>query len=183
MEIIPRNITDVVRKSFEHVPHGRRSVDDSFCYEFLDDAIFNAECIASRILCDVEPQNLILVFSESVQSLRDALKLFPPPPPSLYPVKDVGTYTDSEKSHGSNEGDSKPMAIILCKVKDAKMLEKSLGAEKKKGREDAQRDEIAWSELEELKNRLGYLGEHISFANVESSHPSPGARLRLWVEC
>lgn len=165
MEIIPRNITDVVCKSFEHVPNGCGSVDDSFGYEFLDDAVFNAECIGSRILCDVESQNLFLVFGESVQSLRDALELFPSPPPSLYPVKDVGTYTDSEKSHGSNEYDSEPRAIILCKVKDAKMLEKALGAEKKKGREDAQRYEIAWSELEELKNRLGDLGEHISSAN------------------
>jgi len=166
VEIIPRNITDVVRKPFEHVPNGCGSVNDSLGYEFLDDAIFNAECVSSRILCDVEPQNLFLVFSESVQSLRNALKLFPSPPQSLYPVKDVGTYTDSEKSHGCNESDSKPRAIILCKVKDAKMLENALRAEKKKGREDAQRYEIAWSELEELKDRLGDLGEHISSANV-----------------
>jgi hypothetical protein len=81
MEIIPSNITNIVRKPFEHVPNGCGSVDDSFGYEFLDDAIFNAECIGSRILCDVEPQNLFLVFGESVQSLRDALKLFPSPPP------------------------------------------------------------------------------------------------------
>jgi bacillithiol biosynthesis cysteine-adding enzyme BshC len=58
-------------------------------------------------------------------------------------------------------------SLEIQAAKKISVLEKKmLRAEKKKGREDAQRYEIAWSELEELKDRLGDLGEHISSANV-----------------
>ena len=159
MKVIPRNISNIVRKSFEHVPNGSGSVNDALGYEFLDDAIFNAERVGSRVLCDVESQNLLLVFIESVESVRDALKLLPPLPPSLYPVKNVYGDTDSKECDRCDERDSKPRTIILCEVENPEALEKALGTEKKKGREDAKCYQIARREFEELKNSAPALNQ------------------------
>ena len=81
-------------------------------------------------------------------------------PPASNRIDDGGDDPDAEKRNRANQSHAENRAIILYKLDETKPLESLLGTEKQKGSGRTKRYEIAWSELEELKNSLGYLVEH-----------------------
>lgn len=63
MEIVPREVVDIVREAFNDTTERRRLIDDSVGLETLNDAVFNPERVSSSVLCDVKAENLLFIFS------------------------------------------------------------------------------------------------------------------------
>lgn len=154
VEVIPRDVTNVVREPVDHVANGRRPENDSIGYESIDDAILNAEAVGSSILGDVIPQNLLLVFGQSVQSLRDALKRFPLPPPALNFVPSTTGDCDEQQSDGRKEKNPENKAIILCKLRKSEDLAKIIATKQNQACDEADCYEVPWRELQALKDGL-----------------------------
>ena len=162
VEVIPREITDIVREPFMHIAEGRRPENDAIGYESLDDAIFNAEHVGACLLGEVIPQNLLLVFGQTLKSLDDALVEFPLPPEALEQIHAPAPYRNQEEHQRRKEKNPKNCAVILCKLKNPENILELLAAEKDQPGYKTNRYEIAWSELQELKKRLEEIG-HINF--------------------
>ena len=177
VEVIPRDVTDVVRESLKDIPQGGGLVDDALGYESAHDAVLNAEHVGSRIIGDVIPQNLFLVFGQTMESLRDALKSFPLPPPSLNPPDPATAHCDQKKGNRRQEKNPENKAIILCKLRKTESLAEIIAAKKDEPRHQANRCEVSWGELEVLKKRLKKV-RHLSVANVKE-HATLSARARV----
>jgi hypothetical protein len=95
-----------------------------------------------------------------VESLSDAYASLSAPPPTSDPAADCGADGDSEKHGAQQESQAQPRAVILCKLKKTEDPERVFPAEKKKGRGQTERYEIAWPELQELENRFGNSFQH-----------------------
>ena len=82
VEVIPREVADVMREPFEHISVRCRLVNDSVGYETLYDAIIVAEDIGASLLRNVEPENLLFIFGQAIQSIGYApIEVSLPPPP------------------------------------------------------------------------------------------------------
>ena len=175
VEVIPRDVTHVVRESLKDIPQGGGLVDDALGYESAHDAVLYAEHIGSRIIGDVIPQNLFLVFGQTMESLRDSLKSFPLPPPLLNPPDPSTAHCDQKKGNRRQEKNPENKAIILCKLRKTESLAEIIAAKKDETCHQANRCEVSWGELEELKKRLKKV-RHLSVANVQSEPRSRLAR-------
>lgn len=165
VEIIPSEIADVMRESFEHVAERSRLINDTIGYETLHDAIIVAENIGTRLLCYVEPQDLFFVFGQTVQSLGYAPIEFPLAPPRFNEREYVRKSGYGEEGNSNNEGKPKHGAVVLCKLKYADELEKFLSDKEQEGSHNSKSYKIAWCELQELKKSFGYFRNHIDMPN------------------
>lgn len=177
LEVIPRELVDVMREPFESVTHRSGQVNDAASFESLHDAIVDAERVCASVLRDVVPENLLFIFGQTVQALLDTPIPAPPDPPLFYESDAVASNGNHEQGDGDNKGKPKHRAVVLCKLKHSDELEKFLFGKEKKGGHDTQRYEIAWSELQELKKRLGGFSEHSERPNVVAQRTGKG---KLW---
>ena len=69
VEIIPRELRDIVSKAFKDVSHACGTIDDASGYQTLDSAIVNSERVALSVSCKVKPENLLFVFCKTIESL------------------------------------------------------------------------------------------------------------------
>jgi len=74
VEIIPREIVDIVSKATE-MPEGCRPINYTSGYKTLNDAIINAQNVGLCLLGKVKSENLLFVFCKSMESLQSALQL------------------------------------------------------------------------------------------------------------
>ena len=162
VQVIPRHLTDVIRKPIDHISDLGNSMDDAYGCQTIHDAIINAEAVASGIADDVMPQNLLLVLAENVQALRDGLKCFALPPSALEPIYPATCYPNEDQRDRRQEKNPENRAIILCKFSKSKSLAESIAAENQHPCYKSNRYEIAWSELEEFKKWLEEI-EHLNF--------------------
>ena len=157
VEIIPREVADVMREPLM-ASEKCGLINDSFGFESLHDAILNAEHIGSRVLGYVEPENLFFIFCQTVQSLGHATIKCPPTPP-LFDERDcIGGHRDGKKRNGDDKGKPKHRAVVLCKLRDADTLKELAIWKKEDCRYYAERYEIAWREVQELKKCFYDLG-------------------------
>lgn len=154
IEVIPCEITDIVRKPLKHIAKGCCSVNYSSGFKTLNDAIVDSQSIGLRLLPYVKPENLFFVFGQTIESLRHAIIEFPFSPPPLGPLCNFNYDCNNKDCRGKDKYKTEPMAIILCKIIDAKILENTLCAEKHKCSGNSKRYEITWGELQELKKRF-----------------------------
>lgn len=154
IEIIPRKITDIVREPLKHIADIGGPKNDACGYKTLDDAVINSENVALGLMRNVIPENLLFVFSQTVEAIRHAIVEFPPPPPSFNKICCFGNDSYSKKRRGEDENSANNRAIILCKVVNSDMFCDSFWTEKKKGSSTAERYEISWRELQKFKNML-----------------------------
>ena len=166
VEVIPREIVDVMRAPLKHIAERCQSVNDSIGYETLNDAIIVAENIGTGLLRYVEPENLLFVFGQTMQSISYVPIETPLSPPPFCDGNSIGGNGDSEQSNGNNKGKPKHRAVVLCKLKHSDELEKFIAGKEKKGGHDTKRYEIAWSELQELKKRLRGFSDHDERPNI-----------------
>jgi hypothetical protein len=130
VEVIPSDVADVMRNPVEDISERSRSINDSFGYEPLNDAIINAERAGACSFGEVVPENLLFVFGQTIQSIGYASMNLPVTTPPLYEGTTIGGKRHSEKTTGNNKDKPKHRAIVLCKLKDSNELEKVLiGAE------------------------------------------------------
>ena len=167
MEIIPSEVANVMREPLKDIAERCGLINDAVGFESLHDAVFNAEHIGASIVGDVEPENLLFIFGQTIQSLGYAPIDAPMPPPFINERNYVGEQRDNKERNGNNKGKPKNRAIVLCKLRYANTL-KELGTWKEKGgRHYPERYEITWSELQKLKECLGDLGgDHFKRPNV-----------------
>ena len=155
VEIIPSEVADVMREPVENASKRCGLVNDAIGFETLYDAVLNAECVGARVLHYVEAENLLFIFGQTIQSLGYAPIETPLAPPPFYEGDSIGGDGHGEEGSSDNESKSKHRAIFLCKLKDSNEFEKFLAGKEQNGSHDTKRYEIAWSELQELKKRLG----------------------------
>jgi len=130
IEIIPREITNVVRKSFMHITNRCRSKNNSAGYQALNNAIINSEYVGSCLFSDVITQNLLFIFGEIIQSLNYALMNFSSELPLPHKGDNFCEKCKYKQSGRSNQTKTDNRAVILCKLKDAKLLKNFIFSEK-----------------------------------------------------
>lgn len=161
VEIIPREVADVMSEPFKSIANRCGPINDSLGYETLHDAIINAEAIGASLLGEVEPENLLFIFGQTIQSLGYAPIELPLSPPCFGESESIGSDGHNKEGNGNNEGKPKHRAAVLCKLKYADSLEKLIARKKQESGHGADRYEITWCELQELKRRLGDIGDHV----------------------
>ena len=160
VEIIPSEVANIMCKPVKHISKASGTINDSLGYETLNDAIINAESVGACLVGKVEPENLLFVFSQTIQSLGHFPIILPLSPPVSYERKCVCENRHKEKGHCDDEYKSNNRSIILCKLKDTQLLKCFFAGKEQKGGNTSECYEISWSELQELKERLCKFGKH-----------------------
>ena len=176
VEIIPREITDIVSKSIHRAPKSRREVYDFYGCKSIDDAIINAEKIGSRLIENVKTENLLFCFGETVQSLQSGLREFCDRLSVPYPAEHCYGPIYTEQDTCGNEGYGEPHAIVLCKIVNSEPFEQFVRQKKKQGGDDSKRYEITWSELQKIQQHLWIIGAHGIQSDAKRPESSSGER-------
>jgi hypothetical protein len=159
VEVIPRQIIDIVTKPFVQCTLARRSVDDVFGYQSINDAVINAKCIGFTLSGQVKPENLFFFFSKAVKGLNQAFFEFSAIHKIPYNRKDFYAPVYGDQGCRSDECYADPLAIVLCKLEDTNRFREMLFAEKQETAKDTDSYQVSWSELQRLDNLLNI--EHI----------------------
>lgn len=166
VQVIPSEVADIMSEPLENIAERCRLKNDAIGFESLHDAVIVAENISASLLLYVEPENLLFIFGETIQSTDYAPIELPFSPPSLSESEYISKHGNSEKSNSNYESQPKNRPVILCKLKHPNELEKLLADKKQKGRYDTERYEVTWCEFQELKNSLGdFSSLHIETPN------------------
>jgi hypothetical protein len=166
VEILPREIANVVRHPFDKVSDICRHEDNAIGFESLNDAIINAESIGARILGYVEPENLLFIFSQSLQSLRDVLLHFPLPQAVFNHVGNPIHEANASKRDGTDEHNAESRAIVLCKLSKSASFQECVWPEEKHACDKPKCYQITWRELQTLKNQFSDFSNHVLKPNV-----------------
>lgn len=169
MEIIPRDVADVMRKTIKHIAERGRTINDSLGYEFLYDAVVDAERVDASLLRKAVPKNLLFIFAQTIQSIGYAPIEFATSPFPFDGRYEVCRDGHGEERDGNHERKTEHRAVVLCKLRHADELEKFLSGKEKNGSHDTKSYQVAWCELEELKKRLCGFSKHIEMPNVKVS--------------
>jgi len=154
-----------MREPLNHITERCGLVNDAIGLKSLYNAIFNAEHVGSRILRDIEPENLFFIFGQAMQSIGHAPIEVTFSKPTFNEGKNVSRNRHNEQRNSNDEGKPKHRTVILRELKYTDKLEKLLIGKKQECGHDAKRYEVAWSELQELKKRLCNFGDHIKMPN------------------
>jgi hypothetical protein len=165
VEVIPRDLTHIVREPHHNISSRCGLINDTRGYQSIHDAILDAEIVGASVAMDVKPQNLLLVFGETVQSLRDALKQLPLPPQAFDAANYDTAYGYKQQDNRRKEKNPENRAIILCKLSQSERPTESVAGKKQHPSYKSNRYEIAWSELEEFKKWLEEVEHLNSLAN------------------
>ena len=154
VEYVPGNLVDLLCKAIRHAAGVGASEDDVAADQSLDDAIVNAQRVGARLLAYVVPQNLLFIFGESGQALLQ----LPLETVSGNALTDLALspsqYADKQQAQTKQEPDADSRAIVLCQVGNAQALRHLVGRKDDDAEHQAQCYQVAWSELQKLKQWL-----------------------------
>ena len=158
LEMIPCEITNVVRDSTMYGTEAARTINNTVGYKSLHDTILNTQRIGFRLLVYVKPENLFFVFGETVESLQLALSRFSADYGISYPVNNCYGPVYSERNYRYNKCKADPMAVVLCKLVNANVLQEPFGRKQQNGSGDAKYYKVSWSDLQDFqKNSKNFL--------------------------
>jgi len=160
VEIIPREVADIMRKPFNNISDGCCPVNDALGYETLYNAIIEAESIGASLLGEVIPENLFFIFGQTIESLGYAPIEFPLSPPFFNERVCTCEERNKGERNGHNKDKSNNRAVVLCKLKHPYLLEELFACKEQKPRHNHESYKISWGELQKLKKRLCDFGEH-----------------------
>jgi hypothetical protein len=161
VEVIPREVTDVVRKTLNNITNRGGLIDDAFGYETLNHAVIEAENVGTSLVGYVKTENLLFIFGQTIQSLRYSPIEVPFYTQFLDGVDDLYCHGHNKHCARDNQGQPQARAVVLCKLKHANELELFLAGKEKKGGYGTKSYQITWGELQDLKKRLcGSFGKH-----------------------
>lgn len=182
VEIIPREVADVVREPFESITHRRRPANDAVGSETLNDTIVDAERVCASIFRDVIPENLLFIFCQTLESLCYAPIPALPDPPCLYESEGFCGDSCREQSTCHNERKAQQGAVVFCKLRYPDTLKKLALWKEKDCRHYAKRYEITWREPQEFKECFGDVGgDHLKTPNVELERFRICDKFTAWV--
>jgi hypothetical protein len=131
VEILPREIRDVVSKFQIQSADSICRINETFGYKSTNDAIVNAQNVGLRFLKNVKPENLFFFFGETVESLRCAFSDFCNNHLIPYPTDDWYAPIYHEQSYKYNKSAPNILAVVLCKITNSDWFQKNVGAEQK----------------------------------------------------
>ena len=168
VEMLPNEVRNVVSKSFIEIAELRRAIDDVSGYESLNDAVIDLEHVGAGVLRYVKPENLLLIFCEGPQSLRDGLshpiRMTKGKRPYTNPFES-GNHDDAA---GNEECAADPRAIVLCYFRKPEALNGLRWGEKHNASSNSNYREITWRKFKELRD-----GGDGAFAHVGDSASCP----------
>jgi hypothetical protein len=154
IEMIPREIRNVISEPLEHIADYRRVINDSCGYKSIDHAIIDSQIIGFRLSGYVKPKNLFFIFGETVEFLQSELNEFLDRFSVPYTPGDYYAPVDKEQCRSYDECEADPRAIVLCKVIDVRLFQQTRRSIKKECGNQAQPKEISWTELQILQKSL-----------------------------
>ncbi len=150
------------RKPFKNITERGGLENDAIGFESLNNTIFNAEHIGARIHYEVKAENLLFIFCQTMESIGYALIVISPSSPFFDEADYIGGDRDNKKRHCDNKRQTESRAIILCKLRNADLLEELATWEKEYGCYNSKCYKITWGELQEFKKRLyDFSGDHL----------------------
>ena len=154
IEIIPRGIADVVRESIKHIAVGGTPVNDAIGYKSIDNAIVYSEVVAFGLLRYVKPENLFFIFGEGEQFILDILSrpLYVKPSTNGVPGIDDEVYYDYDPRDNKDTAENR--AVVICKVKETKLLQECGFREEKNRSRKAKSYKITYSQFQGVKKYL-----------------------------
>lgn len=171
VEILPREVGDIVGKTFEQISHARGAVNYSVGYESVHDAVIDLERVGTGVLRHVESENLLLVFCKTLKAVNDfLLRPFYLPLPRV--VGDEKVFQPDAARHYDNRSRNekccaKPRAIILCKFSKAESFEEAIACKQDEAGRDCDYREVTWGESKELRRRCGNRVDHFFRENTD----------------
>lgn len=160
VEIIPRELVDIVSKPPIHSASISGSINNAGGYKSLNDAIINAQRIGFCLLPNVKPEDLLFIFGETVESLQSALREFCDSYSVSYPSDNCYAPIYTKQYNRDNEDKPDPLAIVLCKVINADLFQNTFIAKQQKGSDYSKRYEVSWGEFQEFQKSIKKLIEH-----------------------
>lgn len=149
-EMLPCSFRDIVR-DFRDKP-GSRPPDDSFGYQSLHYAVSAVEKVGSCFIPYVKPENLFFFFSERAEVLN---RVFSEERFLIYDKTYVIGENGERYGKGctcGDKGESEKVAVVLCKLRNADLLEELRRAKKHDSGKNGNYCELAWGELQEMKD-------------------------------
>lgn len=178
VEILPNEIRNVVSKPFVEITELCRAIDDVSGYESLNDAVIDLEHVGASVLRYVKPENLLLIFCEGPQSLRDGLSHPIRMTKGKRPYTDPFECRNDDNTTGNEECAADPRAIVLCYFRKPEAPNGLRWGEKDHASSNGNYREITWREFEKLRDggydALAHVGDSASCPNVKDQ-PTSGA--------
>lgn len=158
VEIIPRQIVDVVSKPFNQVALPGGQSQDALGYQTVHDAVIDAQHVGFALLGKVVPENLFFFFGETVKALQNSFFSFHAQRSIPYDPHDFYAPIYCRYGGGSNQRNAEPLAIVLCKVVNAQCLGGLVADKQQYAAKQHDCYQVSWSELQELYELFG--GQH-----------------------
>lgn len=180
VEVLPRGFADVVRKPLQEIADGGGAVEDAGGYESLHDAIVEAKGVGTRLLEHVVAENLLFVFGESTEALKDALCFAAAAEAAPDGAEEGQGFGDGRHGKPAQEDKSKNAAVVVCKVKKSAGVQEGRRGEKEDGGQKGGCRKATWGELEALEEECergchgADCGTEPTAAQTETN-PFPGA--------
>ena len=168
IEIIPRNITDIVSKSLYSIPKGSGYKDNEFGFKSFNDAIINAQNIGFCLIENIKPENLLFVFSETMEGFFYSFRDFCIKHSISYPMNNWYASVYRKQRYSNNQNKTEMCAIILCKIVNIQFFQEIFIPKQQKGGGDSKCYEITWGELQTVQEKL-----YESTSNHFSTHNLP----------
>lgn len=128
VKIIPRQLINIVTKSFEQVPMVSGTINDALGYQSIDDAIISAKSIGLALLSQVIPENLFFFFGESVKTLNYSFFEFNAAYHISYNSADFYAPIYGNERYSCYESNTNPLVIVLCKLINSKQLSRFIAS-------------------------------------------------------
>lgn len=160
IEHVPGDFIDVEGKSLQQATHVAGPEDHTAPDKTLYDAILIAQRVGARLLRNVVPENLFFIFGESTQALGKIALELPLVKGSTnlfgHPLAGI----NQQQRQTEQKAEANDLAIVFCKVRNAKLLRPLIRGEERDAKHEAECYQVAWSELESLKEMFGKFSEH-----------------------
>jgi len=154
VEVVPSRFSDAVRKGID-IPGMSGDLKDACGDETLGGAIVELQGVCSRLLPYVDSEDLLLVFGESVQALRDAAADYL----SAEAVINWSNNPCHNADHGHCAAEDKNRrnnrAVVLCKVEKTEVFERVFGGKEKQSGHETNSYQITWGEFEHFHKGFG----------------------------
>jgi len=166
VKTLPRGLRYVEFEAPEIISGGAGHINDSGCYESLDNAIIELEQICSCLCGYVKPENRLFVFSQFIHALKKG---------SFELQGDIGIPDIPENlhdpvGHASDKKQPDVRLVVLCKLIDAKRYAPLFGREQKKGSGNREHYEVGLPDIQAIKKRLDHF--HDGSCGVDAGKPA-----------